>query len=187
MEQNLLSHHPNGRNNKSKGLDKKSCLQVVLLIAVCLWLLHQIKNSHHHNGNPKNPSERNVNNIGYLLGRKGILMEYEKRDGGVGDDELDANLIDDLENGLKLEQQELFHDQVLNGGDYNNKAANSLKKQVISHTENVNQESEIEMVSDHTNIGENVEAFLDENGIPPDASYVSLDDQVDQSKNIYIN
>ncbi|EEF38448.1 conserved hypothetical protein [Ricinus communis] len=55
-------------------------------------------------------------------------MEYEKSDRGVGDDELNMNLIDDLENRLKLEQQqELLQAQALNGGDYNNKAIESDK------------------------------------------------------------
>ncbi|KAF2301156.1 hypothetical protein GH714_020517 [Hevea brasiliensis] len=179
MEQNLISHHSSGRNYRSKVLDKKRVLQSVLLVGICMWLLYKVNNSHHqhesYNVNPQNPSERNIT---IVLGRKGMVKdlngpkeesqdkngpeEFERReDGGVGDDEIDVKNNEDAKNVLEIVQEETG---ILNGG---NEAAHLAK----SHFEIANEDSEIEIVDD---IGENVhrvEAFLDENGIPPDAYY----------------
>ncbi|KAG8656415.1 uncharacterized protein LOC110614032 [Manihot esculenta] len=157
MEQTLISHHTNGRNYRAKGLDKKRVLQLVLLLGICMWLLYQVKSSHHqqesYNGNLQNLSERNVT---VVLGRKGMAKqknhinavtesqdtsgseEYERtKDGGVGEDEIDGNIS---------------------------------AKSHFPMFDMANEASEIEIVDDNGENNHRVEAFLDENGIPPDAS-----------------
>ncbi|KDP40874.1 hypothetical protein JCGZ_24873 [Jatropha curcas] len=158
MEQNLIPHHSSGRNSRIKGLDKKNVLQVVSLLAVCMWLLYQIKNSNHkpesYNGITQSSSGRNIS---IILGRKGILEyingvavefqdknaseeAYERRkDGGVGDDELDMNIDEDIENALQIDGQ-------------------------------ANQDTQMKIVEDNGENVNRIETFLDENGIPPDAA-----------------
>lgn len=173
MEQNLISHHSIGQNGRPKWLDKKRVLQVILLVTICMWLLNRVENSHHqhenYNENPQNPSSER--NILIVLGRRGIQKyinganaefqdkndphEYERRDGGVGDDEIDGN-INDEETVLELLQEE---NKVVNGGD------EAIDVAAKSHGV-AKQDTEMEKL-DYV---ERVEAFLDENGIPPDAS-----------------
>ncbi|KAJ9179240.1 hypothetical protein P3X46_011050 [Hevea brasiliensis] len=179
MEQILISHHSSRRNYRPKGLDKKRVLQIILLLAICMWLGHQVKNSHHqhegYNENPQSPSERNIT---IVLGRRGIekyknganaefqdtndSQEYERRDGGVGDDEIDGIISADVENVQELVQEQT---RAVNGGD----EAIVLAKSYI--TVAANQDSEMEIGDDSGENIHRVEAFLDENGIPPDASH----------------
>ncbi|CAL8172144.1 unnamed protein product [Prunus armeniaca] len=97
------------RNQRPKGLKVKLVFQIALLLAVCFWLLYQMKYSHEkaYSGSAENKvSEERGSDI---LGRKGnagwskdggifgledvnlVEGSIKKEDGGVGDDMLGEN------------------------------------------------------------------------------------------------
>ncbi|XP_042492274.1 intracellular protein transport protein USO1-like [Macadamia integrifolia] len=100
-----------GRNQRPKGFKVKQAFQVILLLAVSIWLLYQIKHSHskpkEYGGEQKKLSSEHGSMV---LGRKGgtgfseggvytdsievnhVGEGQRKKDGGGGDDELDRNI-----------------------------------------------------------------------------------------------
>ncbi|KAK9275922.1 hypothetical protein L1049_023196 [Liquidambar formosana] len=101
-----------GRNQRPKGFTVKRALQFALLLAICIWLLYQIK---HSRDKKEDYGGRTQSKLGeedgfVILGRKGnagwsinggesgtgdvnyVAGESEKKeDGGGGDDELDRS------------------------------------------------------------------------------------------------
>ncbi|XP_010249528.1 PREDICTED: uncharacterized protein LOC104592070 isoform X2 [Nelumbo nucifera] len=98
------------RNQRPKGLKFKHALQSALLLAVCIWLLHQIKHSHDKSKEFDEAVQKKLSSEhdSVILGRKGnagyservgtvstdgnlIGEDDKKADGGDGDDELDRS------------------------------------------------------------------------------------------------
>ncbi|KAF5194453.1 hypothetical protein FRX31_015959 [Thalictrum thalictroides] len=83
-----------GRNQKPKGFNVKHALQVTLLLVIGIWLLYQVKNSHH---NKKDYSATLGNKVANVdMGRKGnaggsndqVDMDFRDGNSSNGDDEL---------------------------------------------------------------------------------------------------
>ncbi|KAJ8529976.1 hypothetical protein K7X08_036811 [Anisodus acutangulus] len=67
-----------GRNHRSKGIKVKNVLQICLLLAVCFWLIYQVKHSHDKKkefdeNDTKTPTKTESSNELVKLGRKDLL------------------------------------------------------------------------------------------------------------------
>lgn len=74
-----------GRNHRSKGIKVKNVLQICLLLAVCFWLIYQVKHSHDKKkefGEDDTKSSIKTESINELvkLGRKDLLPRIEGLD-----------------------------------------------------------------------------------------------------------
>nr|GMD92784.1 myb-like protein X [Ipomoea batatas]GME08219.1 myb-like protein X [Ipomoea batatas] len=97
---------PSGRMNRSRGFKVKNVLQICVLLAVCLWLVYQVKQSHEKKkqfeGNESSLSQKTGSSDGgpnlgrkYLPDSKGIANSDEER--GMENDEGRGGGDDDLE------------------------------------------------------------------------------------------
>ncbi|WCJ40846.1 hypothetical protein M5689_021746 [Euphorbia peplus] len=180
MEQNLISQYSSARNYRPKGLDKERILQVVLLLAICMWLLYLINDSHHRQGGDDESIP--LMNLTTTLGRKGLLeymyvfkaetrgkntlgeLESVENEEGY---ENDVNIDEDPDQSVSKPEEET---RVLNGKREATEAEFSSKQVYnISAVNIANQYSEMDIVDDNGRDVLRVEAFSDENGIPPDA------------------
>ncbi|XP_059313868.1 uncharacterized protein LOC132064780 [Lycium ferocissimum] len=74
-----------GRNHRSKGIKVKNVLQICLLLAICFWLIYQVKHSHDKKkefdeDDTKTPIETGSSNEHLKLGRKDLLPRIEGSD-----------------------------------------------------------------------------------------------------------
>ncbi|XVF49122.1 hypothetical protein PTKIN_Ptkin03bG0243100 [Pterospermum kingtungense] len=102
----------NGRNQRPRGFNVKLAFQFTLGLAVCIWLLYQIKHLISNDGKDAGSLQAKISERSsvVILGRKGdvelsdksmymsdsndVIVEAEgkQNDGGGGDDELDGNV-----------------------------------------------------------------------------------------------
>ncbi|PQQ10628.1 uncharacterized protein Pyn_18914 [Prunus yedoensis var. nudiflora] len=104
------------RNQRPKGLKVKPVFQIALLLAVCFWLLYQMKCSHDkaYSGSAENKvSEDRGSDI---LGRKGNAGW--SKDGGISGSE-DVNLV---EGSTKKEDRGVGDDMLDENAEENNEA-----------------------------------------------------------------
>ncbi|XP_059635803.1 uncharacterized protein LOC132277984 [Cornus florida] len=90
----MLKQSPS-RNQRSKGLKVKHALQVCVLLAICIWLLYQVKHSHHKKLALEESSGQNRQGHGILkLGRKDLNPQVEG-ELGAEDEESKGDEIED--------------------------------------------------------------------------------------------
>lgn len=75
----MYRHSPT-RNQRSKGFRLKHVLQICLLVAVCFWLIYQVKHSHDKRklfdeNNAKNSLDVEKNNVLVKFGRKDLIPQ----------------------------------------------------------------------------------------------------------------
>lgn len=101
------------RNQRPKGLTVKQALQFVLLLAVGIWLLYQIKHSHgdHNESTRSRLKEEQSSNI---MGRKGI-SRWSNQSGYTGMYMKDVNLMAENE---KKEYKESHDSHVYEGSNF---------------------------------------------------------------------
>nr|GLL45507.1 protein PFC0760c-like [Ipomoea trifida] len=94
----MYKQSPSGRMNRSRGFKVKNVLQICVLLAVCLWLVYQVKQSHEKKkqfeGNESSLSQKIGSSDGgpnlgrkYLPDSKGIANSDEERGMEVEEDE----------------------------------------------------------------------------------------------------
>nr|GMD85903.1 myb-like protein X [Ipomoea batatas] len=94
----MYKQSPSGRMNRSRGFKVKNVLQICVLLAVCLWLVYQVKQSHEKKkqfeGNESSLSQKTGSSDGgpnlgrkYLPDSKGIANSDEERGMEVEEDE----------------------------------------------------------------------------------------------------
>ncbi|XVE70489.1 hypothetical protein DITRI_Ditri10aG0076300 [Diplodiscus trichospermus] len=105
-----------GRNLRPRGFNVKLAFQLTLTLAICIWLLYQIKNSNYRKNVRSLQTKFSERNGVVILGRKGdvelsdkgmytsdsndVILEAEGKlkDRGGGDDELDGNVDEKVGN-----------------------------------------------------------------------------------------
>ncbi|KAK4340111.1 hypothetical protein RND71_041573 [Anisodus tanguticus] len=115
-----------GRNHRSKGIKVKNVLQICLLLAVCFWLIYQVKHSHDKKkefdeNDTKTPTKTESSNELVKLGRKDLLPRgiegldtvnekhrEEPEDETVEEEEEEGNKpeVDDLEENNTKEKND---------------------------------------------------------------------------------
>lgn len=115
-----MYRHSPVRNQRSKGIKIKHVLQVCLLIAVCFWLIFQVKRSHDkkkefeaNNNNPKISLNTHADEI-VKFGRKDLQPKLEESTTGTELQEDTQEQDDDDEN--KHEEEEQDEDKIEEGG-----------------------------------------------------------------------
>ncbi|KAI3509459.1 hypothetical protein L1887_24743 [Cichorium endivia] len=132
-----MYRHSPIRNPRSKGIKFKNVLQVCLLLAVCFWLIFQVKRSHDKKKEFENTKKEfdntkislNSNDEIVKLGRKDLQpkldqevdiheeqdeeqIEEEKDDGGGGgDDEIDEHEQEKSDIEVDREESEVINDE----------------------------------------------------------------------------
>lgn len=105
---------PSGRMNRSRGFKVKNVLQICVLLAVCLWLIYQVKQSHEKkqfDGNESSLSQKTGSSDGIPnLGRKYLPDSKEI----ANSDEKHGTYVED--NNLEEDEQEK-NDEGRGGGD----------------------------------------------------------------------
>ncbi|CAO2813584.1 unnamed protein product [Amaranthus hypochondriacus] len=103
---------PPSRNNRSKGIKVKHILQICVLVAVCFWLLYQVKHSHEKRKEFESADEKVVKNVRsdseiQRFGRKDIPRITEITKSGENHDDDDDEDKDGEEEENKHEKDEL--------------------------------------------------------------------------------
>lgn len=115
----MFRQSPTSRNNRSKGIKSKNILQICLLLAVCFWLIYQVKRSHEKRKEfDENDSKFSLKTessyVPTMWGRKGLLPRSEEitLPNGKQDKQVeDENPEEDEENKLEEEEEEAEQDQ----------------------------------------------------------------------------
>ncbi|XP_043721193.1 dentin sialophosphoprotein-like [Telopea speciosissima] len=147
-----MFYQSSGRNQRPKGFKVKQTFQVILLLAVSLWLLYQLTHTHNkpkeYGGEQKKVSSEHGSMV---LGRKGDAGSSEgvdtdsgevnpvgegerKEDGGGGDDELDRNLEEKVQeesfvNGHEDLQEKITNDEKVNVKELGTQDRESLRSE----------------------------------------------------------
>jgi len=164
-----------GRYQKPKGSNIIQVLKLMIVLAICVWFLYQIK--HTETKNYDSQTKLAVGSGAKFFGRKGIMSRSDEGafpDSGmldsVGEVTNEFNKRDDKEKGVQL--RELQNDMHVR---MNAKSKFSLKQKDEDIEETGIKEKGNEM---HKNVVESaanadeetneVQSFHDENGVPPD-------------------
>lgn len=78
----MLKHSPS-RNHRSKGFKVKRFLRISVLLAICFWLVYQVKHSHDKKklldeSNAKSSTTTHHNDDIMNFGRKGLHPRFEE-------------------------------------------------------------------------------------------------------------
>ncbi|KAJ4951341.1 hypothetical protein NE237_028173 [Protea cynaroides] len=132
VEQSDMFHQSSVRNQRPKGFKVKQAFQIILLLAVSIWLLYQIKHSHDKPKEYGHVHKKLRSELGSMvLGRKGYagssdgvdtdsdeenLVEkgVRKEDGGGGDDELDRDLEEKAQEESLINGYEDSREKIIN-------------------------------------------------------------------------
>lgn len=120
----MFRHSPS-RNQRSKGIKVKQILQICVLLAVCFWLIYQVKHSHDKKKEfDKNDAKNSLNTRSddefLKFGRKDLHPQLEEttkkidkhdedeaeEEETVGEDEENKHEDEDKEEGNKIEEKE---------------------------------------------------------------------------------
>ncbi|XP_019172871.1 PREDICTED: protein PFC0760c-like [Ipomoea nil] len=113
----MFKQSPSGRMNRSRGFKVKNVLQICVLLAVCLWLVYQVKQSHEKkkqfDGNESSLSQKTGSSSdgGPNLGRKYLPDSKGMANSGTEDN----NLEEDGRGGGDDDLEE--HDREKNDGE----------------------------------------------------------------------
>ncbi|RHN43636.1 hypothetical protein MtrunA17_Chr8g0390051 [Medicago truncatula] len=166
-----------GRYQKPKGSNIKQVLKLMIVLAICVWLLYQI--NHTETKNYSSQTKFAVGSGAKFFGRKGIMSQSDERafpDSGKVDsvgEVADEFKSDDNEKEVQL--RELQNDMHVG---MNAKPKFSLKVKDEDIEENgIKEKGNIKMQKNVVESGVNddeetnaVQSFRDENGVPPDVT-----------------
>lgn len=163
----MTNHQSTGRNQKPRGLRVKQALQFTLILAICIWLLYQIKPSHHNetkNHGLSKWSRLSKEGKTLILGRKGSTTGCSDRSdsGSKGAhfvEENDATDDSDAENWTT--DLVLDREKVLLENDADEISTETESGSTLQHNGMVN-----ESTSGHIEMEDEKRSFPDENGIP---------------------
>jgi hypothetical protein len=164
-----------GRYQKPKGSNIKQVLKLIIVLAICVWLLYQIK--HTETKNYGSPTKLVVGSGANFFGRKGIMSRSDERafsDSGKVDSVGEVTnefKSDDKEKGVQL--RELQNDMHVG---MNAKSKFSLKEKdkdveetgIKEKGNNKMQKNVVESGANDDEETSEVQSFHDENGVPPD-------------------
>ncbi|KAJ8572447.1 hypothetical protein K7X08_008958 [Anisodus acutangulus] len=158
-----------GRNHRSKGIKVKNVLQICLLLAVCFWLIYQVKHSHDKKkefdeNDTKTPTKTESSNELVKLGRKDLLPR-----GIEGLDTVNEKHREKPENET-VEEEEGNKPEVEDLEENNTKKKNDEQKEdgedeVDDHDQeksDVEADQEEDVVDEDKEIGEDNEKETDE-------------------------
>ncbi|KAL8094018.1 hypothetical protein AgCh_035776 [Apium graveolens] len=155
----MTNYQSTGRNQKPRGLRVKQALQFTLILAICIWLLYQIKasNENKHYGLSK-WTELSKEGKTLIFGRKGSTAWSSDRIDYVSEN--DATDDSDAENWtteLVLDREE----EALIENDTDEISTETESGSNLQHNEMIN-----ETISGHNEMEDGKHSFPDENGIP---------------------
>ncbi|XP_059638206.1 uncharacterized protein LOC132280098 [Cornus florida] len=189
----------NARNQRAKGFKVKHAVQFVLLLACCIWLAYQIKQSHdqRRDNGASMQSKLSEKHGAMALGRKGnagwsssggesdsenvvdLVKGFEKKEeGGVGDDELDRNVEERAETHIEEPQNAEKNlstliqdeDEAVEKNDEDKGPSKIEEKNLVPPGGSFNTSFPIQH-----EIEDDIHGFNDENGIPQDGSGVIIE------------
>lgn len=163
---NMTNYQSAGRNQKPRGLRVKQAIQFTLILAICIWLLYQIKPSHDANKNHGLSKWSKLSEEGktLILGRKGSTMWSSDRSDSVSEDahfveENDAT--DDIDTENWKTDLLLDREKALMENDTDEISTETESESTLQHNGMVN-----ETISGHIEMEDGKHSFPDENGIP---------------------
>lgn len=127
-----MSRQTSNRNQRSKGIKVKHVLQIILLLAVCFWLIYQVKHSHDKKkefdeSDVKASISRGGSDTFIRLGRKDIhpqeedtITNNEKHDEEAEEEEETTGVVDESkheEDELEDKKVEDIENEKVEGGD----------------------------------------------------------------------
>ncbi|XP_019165553.1 PREDICTED: suppressor of Mek1-like isoform X2 [Ipomoea nil] len=159
----MFRQSPTSRNHRSKGFKSKHVLQFCLLLAICFWLIYQVKRSHEKRKEfDENDSKFSLKTessfVPTMWGRKGLLPRSEEitLPNGKQDKQVeDENPEEDEEN--KPEEEEAEQDQDSKFEEENDEDRGGGDDMVDEHNQEKSDEEveqEEELVDDEKDRGE---------------------------------
>ncbi|XP_055816003.1 uncharacterized protein LOC129885666 isoform X2 [Solanum dulcamara] len=131
------------RNHRSKGVKVKNVLQICLLLAVCFWLIYQVKHSHDKKkefdeDDAKSSIKTESSNVHMKLGRKDLLPRIEKLDAVKEKhrEEPEDEIVEE-EEGNKPEEEDLEEN---NNKEKNDEHREDVEDEVDDHDQEKNDE-----------------------------------------------
>lgn len=173
-----MEYQSSGKPERSKGVNIKQALKIMLVLVVCTWMLYQIKNTRNKTENYGDQTKLASRYEAISLGRKGLSSRLDERTfpesinvDSVGEDKESSDGRDDVSDGAKEDKAEEEF------GHINKQFRTNEGKEVELGPESQEMESKIQknVVESATNAGvieeiDEVESFHDENGVPPDGN-----------------
>ncbi|OIS97697.1 PREDICTED: myb-like protein X [Nicotiana attenuata] len=163
------------RNHRSKGIKLKHVLQICLLLAVCFWLIYQVKHSHDKKkefdeNDAKFPIKTESSNEPVKFGRKDLQPRIEGFDtvNEKHKDEPEDETVED-EEGNKPEEEDLEEE-------------NKIKEKNVEHTEDGEDE-----VNDHDQEKSDVEVDQEEDIVDEDKERGEDDEKETEERDPEVN
>ncbi|KAL1825454.1 hypothetical protein ACET3Z_012232 [Daucus carota] len=162
----MTNYQSPGRNQKARGLGVKQALQFTLMLAICVWLLYQIKPSHNENKNHGLSTWGKLSQEGrtLILGRKGCAVWSSNRSdsGSKGAHFMEENdVTDNSGTGNWKTDEVLDKEKAIMENDKDEIVTEMESGSTLEHhgIDNVT-------ISGHTETEDGNYSFPDENGIP---------------------
>ncbi|KAK1354800.1 hypothetical protein POM88_048056 [Heracleum sosnowskyi] len=163
---NMTNYQPAGRIQKPRGVRVKQALQFTLILAICIWLLYQIKPSHndHKNHGLSKWSKLSKEGKTLILGRKGSTTWSSDRSDFVSEGARlleDNDAIDDSGTENWTTELVLDGEKALMEDDTDEISTGMESGSSLQHHRMVN-----DTISGHIEMEDGKHSFPDENGIP---------------------
>lgn len=114
----MYRHSPN-RHQKSKGFRLKHVLQICVLVAVCFWLIYQVKHSHDKRkqfdeNDAKTSRDMEMNNAVLKLGRKDLNPQEKgpNKDLESHDEEAEEEIVEEDKNEEENGEQDKNEEEI---------------------------------------------------------------------------
>ncbi|KAL5787970.1 hypothetical protein ACOSP7_004919 [Xanthoceras sorbifolium] len=135
------------RNQRSKGVKVKHVLQICVLVAVCFWLIYQVKHSHdkkkEFDMRDTKISVKEQNDDGLKLGRKDLPRAQEASKNEKHEEEEEEIAVEE-ENKHEEEDKEVIKHE-----EEDQKEASNLEEEEREEEENKNEDEEQEELNKH--------------------------------------
>ena len=162
----MTNYQSAGRNQKPRGLRVKQALQFTVMLAICVWLLYQIKPSRNENKNHSLSTWSKLSQEGrtLILGRKGCAVWSSNRSDSEskGAHFVEENdVTDDSGTGNWKSDQVLDKEKAVMENDIDEIFTETESGSTLEHLGMDN-----ETMLGHTEVEDGNYSFPDENGIP---------------------
>lgn len=155
----MTNYQSTGRNQKPRGSRVKQALQFTLILAICIWLLYQIKPSiENKNHGPSKWSTLSIEGKTSILGRKGSTTWSSDRNDSVSED---AHLVEENDATDDIDEISTETEKALMENDIDEISTDTKSGSTLQQKEMVN-----ETISAPIEMEDGKHSFPDENGIP---------------------
>lgn len=152
----MTNYQSTGRNQKPRGLRVKQALQFTLILAICIWLLYQIKPSNENKNHGLSKwSKLSKEGKALILGRKGSTTRSSDRSDCLSKGATDDNDTENWTTDLVVDREKALMENEADEISTETEAGSTLQNGMVNET-----------IPEHIEMEDGKHSFPDENGIP---------------------